>query len=127
MDEGGNLCWIVSADHFFTQDDGTYNWFSEGLHRAHRACFDKFENALALRRDVVVDNTNLKHRTRRDYLEAAEKASYQIQVIVLEPVKGRKNIHGVAESHVAKMDSGRDLPAGTYSWTTKFGYRRISD
>lgn len=127
MDESGHLCWIVSADHFFTQDDGSYNWSPEGLHRAHKTCFAKFQNAIACGRDVVVDNTNLKHRMRREYLEAAEKAGYQIQVVVLEPTKGRKNIHGVAESHVAKMDSGRDLPGGTYTWSSEAGYRRISD
>jgi hypothetical protein len=119
--------WVVSADHYFTKPDGVYDWYAEGLHRAHTSCFNTFQEALRNRVDVVVDNTNLKHRMRRGYLEAAEKSRYQIQVIVLPLVPGRRNIHGVDDAHVQKMESGRDIEPGTYSWCSEFGYRRISD
>ena len=120
-------CWVVSADHYFIGADGSYNWNADGLSKAHRNCYHRFFHALGLGVDVVVDNTNLKHRVRREYLEAATARGYEIRVEVLAPVPGRKNIHCVPEAQVQKMLLGQDIEAGTYTWTLESGYRRLDD
>lgn len=117
-------CWVVSADHYFVHPNGSYNWTADGLGKAHRTCYHRFFHALGLGVDVVVDNTNMKHRMRREYLEAASARGYDIKVKVFGLVPGRKNIHGVSEEHVAKMDRGRDLDPGEYTWSFETGYRK---
>lgn len=63
---------ICSADDFFLDNEGNYNFDASKLGRAHDACFKKFQDALKNDIDViVVDNTNLLVSSIRPYVEAA--------------------------------------------------------
>lgn len=51
--------WVhASADQFFYDDDGKYNFDPSLIQEAHDYCFDLAKKAVAEGKNVVVDNTN---------------------------------------------------------------------
>ena len=68
-----------SADDWFMQD-GKYNFDPEKLHLAHGYCARKAE--LFMQRGatpVVIDNTNIKKRDFKNYLDLAAKYGYEVR------------------------------------------------
>jgi predicted kinase len=106
---------VVSADHFFYTPDGQYNFDRNKLAVAHGTCKGKFEKALQANNPIVfVDNTNLKYQEMKPYIEMAEAAGYNWNIIqietplsvVLERQKSCKNLdEGVVLKMVEKMKS----------------------
>ena len=60
---------IVSADNFWIDSFGKYNFDASKLKLAHQDCFDKFKEAVLSGRNVIVDNTNLKYDDAKKYLD----------------------------------------------------------
>ena len=60
---------IVSADHFWIDSFGKYNFDASRLKLAHQDCFEKFKIAVLAGRNVIVDNTNLKYDDVKKYLD----------------------------------------------------------
>jgi tRNA uridine 5-carbamoylmethylation protein Kti12 len=54
---------IVSADDYFTDSNGKYNFIPSMIQRAHDDCLSRTKKAIAEGKNVVVDNTNreIKH------------------------------------------------------------------
>lgn len=68
---------ICSADHFFTKDDGTYEFDPSKLGEAHAACLRKYVDAILLRVKgrqfpIIVDNTNLTDTELAPYVRIAQ-------------------------------------------------------
>lgn len=59
---------IVSADDYWYVD-GKYKFDVTKLKFAHQECFQKFKNAIANGKNVIVDNTNLKFEDIKKYFE----------------------------------------------------------
>lgn len=74
-----------TCDHVYWQelllDTYRANWTAEKLGRAHNWNHQRFETAVGLDiSPVVVDNTNVKARDIRGYVQTAEEAGYEIQI-----------------------------------------------
>lgn len=112
---------IASADLYFTDDDGNYNFVMAEIARAHSYCWDVFEDAIH-RGEVliVVDNTNVKVKDFKRYVEAAKAAGYEVEIVRLEcsvETAVKRGIHSVPLHAVQRMaESLRNstLPDG---WT----------
>lgn len=106
---------VCSADHFFIDSAGTYNFDPTKLGLAHSECKKKFKKALTFGApSVVVDNTNTTIREMAYYVETAKAFGYQVNFVRLEvPVEvcAKRNAHGVPFDAVKRMsDRMQELP-----------------
>lgn len=94
---------IVSADDFFTDKDGNYNFNHEKLGLAHRQCKNKFFTCLKENVPlIIVSNTNSKEYEFNYYLDIAKQFNYTVFSIVIENRHGNKNSHNVPEATIQK-------------------------
>ncbi len=113
---------ICSADHYFTNDQGEYNFRPGEIAIAHAMCMNRF---LKLLRDpgtiyeIIIDNTNIRQWERMNYVEAARLAGWDVTLVFfvvtrLADVKkcAERNAHGVPVEVVARMalEHERDSP-----------------
>lgn len=109
---------VCSADHFFLKKDGSYVFAKERLGLAHKVCFDKFSTAVEEQKPlIVVDNTNLSTSEIKKYVETAQKAGYDVEILTINcnpDIAAARNAHQVPKDTVIKMSEklGRvQLPA----------------
>lgn len=89
-------CMIVSADDYFIERTGKYNFRPERLGRAHEYCFDLFKQAIFYGNElIVVDNTNSKWADYSKYVKAALLSGYSVEL--MQPDTPWKN--DAAECH----------------------------
>lgn len=60
---------IVSADYFWIDSSGNYNFNEKKLSEAHSFCFDQFKLCVNSGINVIVDNTNLKYKDIHKYID----------------------------------------------------------
>lgn len=60
---------IVSADFYWMDAKGNYNFDPTKLSEAHKQCFENFCNHVRNGVNVIVDNTNLKYTDIKKYLD----------------------------------------------------------
>ena len=88
---------ICSADDYFIDANGNYNFDATKLGHAHAACRDKFD--MVLKDDVfdniVIDNTNVRESDYKYYVNQAEKAGLNVFHVVLEKRHDSENSHNV--------------------------------
>ncbi len=99
---------MVSADHFFCQDDGEYVFNRHLLGQAHFVCFRDFK--LYAEQEghhfLIVDNTNLTNKEIKPYLEIAKENRWDVTIITLDiPVETSvaRNIHNVPRETIENM------------------------
>lgn len=107
---------ICSADHFFLDKQGNYNFDHTKLGQAHSQCQYKFSRALEEGvNQIVVDNTNTKVSEMRPYVNMANEYDYDILIIRLDvdpDVAAKRNVHGVPADVVQNMcDRMQPLPS----------------
>lgn len=102
---------ICSADYFFIQSDGQYIWKQEQLGAAHGYCRERFMAALVGNVGlIIIDNTNTTKKEYCFYEEEAERAGYEVTVLIvgnfsdkaLEKYQAR-NLHGVSLETLRRM------------------------
>lgn len=69
-----------SADDYFLDKDGNYNFDPVYLGKAHEFCRDKFNEAIAKGYNVIVDNTNILKNHFLPYKLAAEQNGYNVHI-----------------------------------------------
>jgi len=70
-----------SADHFFTDDDGSYHFDPTKLGEAHASCMHEFIDLVFTgTKIIVVDNTNIHKWERDNYVLLAEKMGYEVEI-----------------------------------------------
>lgn len=99
---------VCSADNYFVGLDGVYRWNPNDLHRAHGWCQSKFKEALADETvtDIVVDNTNLRLKDIKVYVDLARSAGVEVTFVRFEGMTAKlasRNVHGVPEEVITKM------------------------
>ena len=95
----GLACVICSADVWFLDGAGSYEWYRDGLPAAHNYCKGRFLLAMATRANVVVvDNTNLFPEHYQWYLDHCD-AAYHIHVIELDCMDERVAHDAFVRSH----------------------------
>lgn len=72
---------VCSADEFFINDAGDYDFDPKWLGRAHGACLKKCVEAMMARLDVIIDNTNSKPQEMIPYLALCQAFGYTCTVV----------------------------------------------
>lgn len=90
-------CEIVSADKFFLDRAGRYQFDASQLGNAHKYCFEMFKHYLLMGKDVVVDNTNTTEKEMAKYLEYAAEREHEVVSLVVENRHGNDSVHNVPQ------------------------------
>lgn len=98
---------VCSADHFFINEDGVYEFDKRKLGQAHEECRRKFKQALEERHKlIVVDNTNTMMKEMQPYVKAAKYRGYRVECIRLDTpleVAAARNTHNVPFGAIRAM------------------------
>lgn len=75
---------VVSADQFFTDRDGNYNFDPRKLSDAHEQCMRRFVDLVSYGcRNIFVDNTNTTNLERAPYYQVAKAFGYKVEFYML--------------------------------------------
>lgn len=122
---------VCSADDYFVDEDGVYQFDATQLGAAHARSFKLFALAVTLPPDgdflVVVDNTNVRTWEVAPYVQLARAYGFEVEIVrfTIDPaLAASRNVHGVPVGAVLRMSKSVErLPAalGTEwivpSWT----------
>ena len=90
-----------SADDYFTDEDGEYNFDPTKLKEAHADCQMRARRQMASRLDFAVANTFSQSWEAEPYFRMAEECGYDVCVVECQNDFG--SIHGVPESSIEAM------------------------
>lgn len=100
---------ICSADHYFTKEDGSYEFVPEEIGDAHKACMKGFLWAIMNVEDIetiVVDNTHISLWEISPYLRVAEAMGWVVVIHEFSAsveICAARNKHGVPLETIQKM------------------------
>jgi len=95
---------ILSADDFFDDKEGEYNFDPTKLKEAHNYCqFRCSERMRQQKAKIVVANTFTQEWEMDEYFKMAERYNYRVHTVVVENRHGNENIHGVPEDKLQQM------------------------
>lgn len=112
-----NVDKTVSADHFFTDEKGMYNWSANKTHIAHKVAKQDFLNRLSKKEPVIiVDNTNTKFSEFSFYVKEAVKAGYEVEFVEpnwhpdLKDKEGRWNVDFIEKQQKNRASQNKVIP-----------------
>ena len=95
---------VISADDFFTDQNGVYNFDSSKIKEAHNDCLLRcvhlMKNEIP---KIVVANTFTQVWEMEKYYEAAERYKYRIHSVIVENKHKGQNIHDVPHDKIEIM------------------------
>ena len=95
---------VLSADDFFENKEGEYNFDATKLKEAHNYCqFRCSERMRQQKARIVVANTFTQEWEMEEYFKMAERYNYRIHTIVVENRHGSNNVHNVPEDKLEQM------------------------
>tara|TARA_Y100001938_G_scaffold143413_1_gene216133 strand:- start:172 stop:642 length:471 start_codon:yes stop_codon:yes gene_type:complete len=100
-----------SADDYFVDDDGQYNFDPKHLPEAHNACQSNARSAMVAEKNVVVHNTFTQRWEMQPYIELAKEFDYRLIVVSTfdggcsDEELAHRNTHGVPLDSIASMRS----------------------
>lgn len=95
---------VISADQFFEDEQGNYNFNALLLKDAHEWCFTTTNNALSSGVEkVFVANTFTVDWEMEKYFEIAESHGYKVVSMIIENRHEGTNVHNVPKETVDKM------------------------
>ena len=95
---------IFSADMFFEDENGQYNFDLSKLREAHQWCKDGVEGRMKWDKSpIVVANTFTQEWEMKGYFDLAEKYGYKVHSIIVENRHGGTNVHGVPDDKLEVM------------------------
>lgn len=94
---------VVSADDYFTNEDGEYNFDAKQLKQAHQYCQDVTRAIMDGGGDVVVANTFTRKWEMDAYFKLAERYGYMVFTVIVENRHGGENVHGVPTEAINNM------------------------
>lgn len=101
---------VLSADDFFIDENGNYNFDPTKLKEAHNQCQLKCAERMKLQLSkIVVANTFTQDWEMKTYFEMAERYRYRVHTVVVENRHGNRNIHEVPEDKVQIMKDRFDI------------------
>jgi predicted kinase len=95
---------VLSADNFFTDDNGNYNFDPTKLKEAHSQC--QFLCSEEMRNGcprIVVANTFTQEWEMEPYYEMAQRYGYRVHSVIVENRHNGVNVHGVPDEKVKIM------------------------
>ena len=97
---------VLSADDFFEDKEGDYNFDATKLKEAHNYCqFRCSERMRQQKAKIVVANTFTQEWEMDEYFKMAERYNYRVHTVIVENRHGNENIHGVPEDKLQQMKS----------------------
>ena len=95
---------VISADDFFIDGYGNYNWSGEKLGRAHRWCLNETRfNMIEEEEKIFVANTFTTEKELKPYYDLAKIYDYKVFSIVVENRHNGVNVHDVPDETVEKQ------------------------
>lgn len=95
---------VLSADDFFEDKQGDYNFDPTKLREAHNYCqFRCSERMRQQKAKIVVANTFTQEWEMDEYFKMAERYNYRVHTVIVENRHGNENIHGVPEDKLQQM------------------------
>jgi len=95
---------ILSADDFFEDNEGDYNFDPTKLKEAHNYCqFRCSERMRQQKAKIVVANTFTQEWEMDEYFKMAERYNYRVHTVIVENRHGNENVHGVPEDKLQQM------------------------
>ena len=95
---------ILSADDFFEDNEGDYNFDPTKLKEAHNYCqFRCSERMRQQKARIVVANTFTQEWEMDEYFKMAERYNYRVHTVIVENRHGNENVHGVPEDKLQQM------------------------
>ena len=95
---------VLSADDFFENKDGEYNFDVTKLKEAHNYCqFRCSERMRQQKSRIVVANTFTQEWEMDEYFKMAERYNYRVHTVIVENRHGNENIHGVPKDKLQQM------------------------
>jgi hypothetical protein len=95
---------VLSADDFFTDEKGNYNFDPEKLKEAHNYC--QFRCSERMRQQImriVVANTFTQDWEMEVYFDMARRYNYRVHTVIVENRHGGENVHGVPQNKLQQM------------------------
>jgi len=91
---------VCSADNYFMDEDGNYNFNPAELGKAHESCLHRFVVEIwhGQTKTLVVDNTNVSLWEISPYLNVARAFGHEVEIVRCEApavVAAERNVHGV--------------------------------
>lgn len=97
---------VISADQFFEDEEGNYNFDFTKLKDAHADCLLRTRGCMHLETPVIgVANTFTQEWEMEPYFKLAQELGYRIHTIVVENRHGGTNVHQVPEESIKRMES----------------------
>lgn len=99
---------IVSADSYFTNQNGEYKFNPHKIVSAHNECIREFLRNIDMNIDMVVDNTNIHPWEISPYISLANAYNHEYEIINIScPVELaiKRNKHNVPENVIRRMDN----------------------
>ena len=95
---------VLSADDFFINEDGEYDFDSQKIKEAHNYCqFRCSERMRQQKAKIVVANTFTQEWEMDEYFKMAERYNYRVHTVIVENRHGNENVHGVPEDKLQQM------------------------
>ena len=95
---------IFSADMYFEDENGNYNFDGSKLRAAHKWCKDSVEDRMKWSKSpIVVANTFTQEWEMEGYYELAKTYGYKIHSVIVENRHGGVNEHGVPTDKLEQM------------------------
>ena len=95
---------VLSADDFFINDRGDYEFDMTKIKEAHNYCqFRCSEKMRQHAQRIVVANTFTQEWEMEPYFKMAETYNYRVHTVIVENRHGGENVHGVPEDKLQQM------------------------
>jgi predicted kinase len=95
---------VLSADDYFIDVNGNYNFDYTKLKEAHNdcvlRCVERMKNQIV---KIVVANTFTQEWEMEKYFEIAERYKYRVHSLIVENRHGSENIHSVPKDKLQQM------------------------
>ncbi len=102
-------CGVVSADDYFVDKDGVYQFDPSKLPDAHAQCQGRAQSAMEIGADIIVHNTFTQRWEMEPYLLMADEYGYRVSVVSLydggctDEELAERNSHGVPLEGISRM------------------------
>jgi hypothetical protein len=97
---------VLSADMFFEDESGEYNWVEDKLRHAHEWCFEKTGSAMMSDTPrIFVANVFDRDSDVETYRCLAKKHGYEFMSIIMENRNHNHSVHNVTIESISRMKS----------------------
>lgn len=104
-------CVAISADDFWYDREGNYNFNINDLRKSHEYCRQEFtENVVKGKTSIILHNTSTSENEIEFYMDLAREYCYKVVSLVVENRHGNESVHDVPKKTLDKQE--RRLKSG---------------